>query len=303
MDEARAAVAIDLSGRPFCAGKGFGGCRRRHRRLRARARRGVLPRGGARARLTLHVDLQAGTNAHHMIEAFFKAFARALRVAVAIDPTAGVPSTKGTLTCGRGRRLRDGQPAQRREGARARRRASGHHRRPRASCGGRTAIVVPGVGAFPEAMRNSRAPGLDELLRERAAAGVPLLGICLGMQLLFETSTEHEGSRGLGLLPGDVTALRGAAAAAHRLEPRHVRRPARLTAGSATRRPSTTCTRSPAGPPTRPTSSDAATTASVRLDRRARQRVWARSSTPRSPRATGWRCCATSPRLRRVAAA
>ena len=51
------------------------------------------------ARLTLHLELQAGTNAHHMIEACFKAFARALRAAVAIDPTeTGVPSTKGTLT-------------------------------------------------------------------------------------------------------------------------------------------------------------------------------------------------------------
>ena len=51
------------------------------------------------ARLTLHIELQAGTNAHHMIEACFKAFARALRVAVSIDPEeTGVPSTKGTLT-------------------------------------------------------------------------------------------------------------------------------------------------------------------------------------------------------------
>ncbi len=68
-------------------------------------------------------------------------------------------------------------------------------------------IVVPGVGAFPRAMRNLRELGLDELLRERAAAGVPLLGLCLGMQLLFDSSTEHEGAAGLGLLPGDVTAL------------------------------------------------------------------------------------------------
>ncbi len=51
------------------------------------------------ARLTLHLELRAGTNAHHMIEACFKAFARALRVAVAVDPReTGVPSTKGTLT-------------------------------------------------------------------------------------------------------------------------------------------------------------------------------------------------------------
>jgi imidazole glycerol-phosphate synthase subunit HisH len=69
------------------------------------------------------------------------------------------------------------------------------------------AIVVPGVGAFPEAMRRLRASGLHAVIRERVEAGVPLLGICLGMQLLFDSSTEHEGATGLGLLPGDVTAL------------------------------------------------------------------------------------------------
>jgi imidazole glycerol-phosphate synthase subunit HisH len=68
-------------------------------------------------------------------------------------------------------------------------------------------IVVPGVGAFPEAMRRFRAAGLDELIRERAEAGVPVLGLCLGMQLLFEASDEHEGATGLGLLPGQVTAV------------------------------------------------------------------------------------------------
>jgi glutamine amidotransferase len=68
-------------------------------------------------------------------------------------------------------------------------------------------IVLPGVGAFPEGMRRLTGLGLDEVLRERAAAGVPLLGICLGMQLLFESSTEHRGAIGLGVLPGDVTYL------------------------------------------------------------------------------------------------
>jgi imidazole glycerol-phosphate synthase subunit HisH len=68
--------------------------------------------------------------------------------------------------------------------------------------------VIPGVGAFPEAMRRFRAAGLDVLIRERAAAGVPILGLCLGMQLLFDSSDEHEGAQGLGLLPGRVTALR-----------------------------------------------------------------------------------------------
>ena len=69
-------------------------------------------------------------------------------------------------------------------------------------------VILPGVGAFPEAVRNLRRTGLDDVVRERARAGVPVLGICLGMQLLFERSEEHEGADGLGLLPGAVTALR-----------------------------------------------------------------------------------------------
>jgi imidazole glycerol-phosphate synthase subunit HisH len=68
-------------------------------------------------------------------------------------------------------------------------------------------IVVPGVGAFPEAMRRFRGAGLDELIAERAQAGVPVLGLCLGMQLLFDASDEHEGAAGLGLFPGRVRAL------------------------------------------------------------------------------------------------
>ena len=63
----------------------------------------------------------------------------------------------------------------------------------------------PGVGAFPEAMRRLGGAGLDGVIRERAGEGAPLLGICLGMQLLFEASAEHEGAAGLGLLPGEVT--------------------------------------------------------------------------------------------------
>ena len=98
MDEARALCVIDLSGRPYLA-------------LSA-----ALPPGATggfehelteeffralanAAKLTLHLRVEAGSNAHHMIEAAFKAFARALRQALAIDPTeTGVPSTKGTLT-------------------------------------------------------------------------------------------------------------------------------------------------------------------------------------------------------------
>ena len=68
-------------------------------------------------------------------------------------------------------------------------------------------LVLPGVGAFPAGMAAIRAAGLDELLHERAGAGVPLMGLCLGMQLLFERSDEHDGARGLGLLAGGVRRL------------------------------------------------------------------------------------------------
>src|ERR671938_159769 len=100
MDEARAACAIDVSGRPYAATEGF-------ERIPAgdiagfehEAAEEFFRAVASAARLTLHLDLQAGTNAHHMIEACFKALPRALRAAMAIDPDeTGVPSTKGTLT-------------------------------------------------------------------------------------------------------------------------------------------------------------------------------------------------------------
>ena len=98
MDEARASCAIDISGRPYChfaADLPPGGTGGFDHELTEEFFRAVANA----ARMTIHVDVEAGTNAHHMIEAAFKAFARALRVAAAIDPTeTGVPSTKGTLT-------------------------------------------------------------------------------------------------------------------------------------------------------------------------------------------------------------
>ena len=99
MDEARAACAVDISGRPYCAFRGLplppGDIAGFEHEAAEECFRAVA----SAARLTLHLDLQAGTNTHHMIEACFKAFARALRTAVAIDPEeTGVPSTKGTLT-------------------------------------------------------------------------------------------------------------------------------------------------------------------------------------------------------------
>ena len=98
MDEARASCAIDISGRPYCAFTADlppGGTGGFDHELAEEFFRAVANA----ARLTLHIQVENGTNAHHMIEACFKAFARALRAAVAIDPTeTGVPSTKGTLT-------------------------------------------------------------------------------------------------------------------------------------------------------------------------------------------------------------
>jgi glutamine amidotransferase len=69
-------------------------------------------------------------------------------------------------------------------------------------------LVVMGVGAFPEAMRRLRDGGFDDLVRERAAAGVPVIGLCLGMHLLYEGSSEFGETEGLGLLRGWVRPLR-----------------------------------------------------------------------------------------------
>jgi glutamine amidotransferase len=68
-------------------------------------------------------------------------------------------------------------------------------------------VILPGVGAFPRAMERVRQLGLDELVAGRIQAGAPVLGICLGLQLLFESSVENEGSRGLALLDGVVAPL------------------------------------------------------------------------------------------------
>ena len=99
MDEARALCAIDVSGRPYCTVQAPGLAPGETGGFEHELLEEFFRAVAGNARLTLHLEIQAGTNAHHMIEAAFKAFARALRAAVAIDPTeTGVPSTKGTLT-------------------------------------------------------------------------------------------------------------------------------------------------------------------------------------------------------------
>jgi len=98
MDEARASCAIDISGRGllvFEAELPPGAIGNYDHELTEEFLRAVA----ANAKLTLHATVEAGTNVHHVIEALFKAFARALRAAASLDPTeVGVPSTKGTLT-------------------------------------------------------------------------------------------------------------------------------------------------------------------------------------------------------------
>jgi len=78
-------------------------------------------------------------------------------------------------------------------------------------------IILPGVGAFGDAARKLRDSGLAELLQELAASGKPLLGICLGMQLLFEKSYEYGVHEGLGLIPGSVRPIRDVIPAAYKI--------------------------------------------------------------------------------------
>ena len=85
----------------------------------------------------------------------------------------------------------------------ARAHVTSEHARLRTAAG----LIVPGVGAFPRAMESLRELGLDELLRERIEAGTPVLGVCLGMQLAFDSSSELGGTAGLGIIPGEVRAL------------------------------------------------------------------------------------------------
>lgn len=70
-------------------------------------------------------------------------------------------------------------------------------------------LILPGVGAFADAAAKLRASGLDTLIKEEAAGGKDLLGICLGMQMLFEKSFEYGEHEGLGLIKGSVIPLEG----------------------------------------------------------------------------------------------
>jgi glutamine amidotransferase len=98
---------------------------------------------------------------------------------------------------------------------------------------GADGLVLPGVGAFPKAIERVRELGFDRLIAERAEAGTPVLGICLGMQLLFERSSELGGADGLGLLAGGVEPLDAPGLKVPHIgwEPVRWRRASALTAG------------------------------------------------------------------------
>lgn len=69
-------------------------------------------------------------------------------------------------------------------------------------------IILPGVGAFPDAIKKLQADGLDEVVKSQVASGKPLLGICLGMQMLFDESHEFSKCKGLGLIKGQVMPIK-----------------------------------------------------------------------------------------------
>ena len=166
MDESRAACAVDISGRGLLAFESPlapGAIGNFDHELTEEFFRAVA----GNARLTLHLTVEAGTNAHHVIEAIFKAFARALRMAVTLDPTesrraehqgharmTGAP-TIAVVDYGMGNR-RSVQKALQHVGATA------SITRDRAELAAADALVVPGVGAFPQGMSNLIELGLDE---------------------------------------------------------------------------------------------------------------------------------------------
>ncbi len=83
-------------------------------------------------------------------------------------------------------------------------------------------LILPGVGAFPAGMKGLHERGLIEPIKQAAREGKPLIGICLGMQLLFESSDEMGETEGLGLLPGQVTRISGSSTVARGLKIPHM---------------------------------------------------------------------------------
>jgi hypothetical protein len=219
MDETLAVVAVDLGGRPHAVVD-----------LKVRVRlvgdlqselvHDFFEGFAIGARANVHVKVLYGRSSHHHVEAVFKAFARALRVACARTRGWRRCCRAPRGCCDRAHRLRRRQPHVGAQGARRPRRR-GSRRRIAADSPRASGLIVPGVGHFAATRRSTprgatRSGGACE-------AGTPLLGICLGMQWLFEGSDEAPDVPGLGvLLPGASSRLAATRApaegAARRLE-------------------------------------------------------------------------------------
>ena len=213
MDEALARAVLDLSGRPYAELD----LRFRGDRVGALSTQMIphlLESLVRTSGMTLHLKAR-GRNDHHVAEAAFKALARALRAAVAVDPAAlrrrldqgdahvsamatwtgdGVPVAVVDYGAGNMVSIAGALAA---VGADVRVAAKP------AGLGGAALVVVPGVGASAPAMRHLARVGLDVAIREAVADGVTFLGVCLGMQLMFERS-EEDGAECFGFLRGTV---------------------------------------------------------------------------------------------------
>ena len=230
LDEALVQCAVDVSGRPYCVhtgepdgagvrasiGDAYLGSLTRH----------VFETLAFHAQIALHVRVLSGRDPHHLVEAQFKAVARALRDAVAFDPReTGVPCTKGhsdaptssSSTTGRATSAPPSAPS------------SGPaptvtltaDRAAAMDCDG---LVVPGVGAFAACMEGLRAVKGHEIIGRRLAGGRPVLGICVGMQILFEHGVEHGvDTAGLRRVAGRRRAAAGARRTPHGVEHRRGR--------------------------------------------------------------------------------
>ena len=208
MDETLAVVAVDLGGRPALVYKDLVKTRLvgdLQTELVEDFFGGFVNHAGA----NLHAKVLYGRSNHHKIEAIFKCFARAMRYACSKDARlkTQLPSTKGLAVIsvfdyGAGN-LRSVQNTLGAIGAEYEliRDAAGIRRA--------TKLILPGVGHFGQMMRALDDLQVRDALIERIRAGVPFLGICLGLQALFESSEEAPDERGLGIYPGEVKRFRG----------------------------------------------------------------------------------------------
>ena len=228
MDETLAHAVVDVSGRPYCVHTGEPD-HLRHTTIAGSSvpyhtvvNRHVFETLANNARIALHVRVLYGRDPHHITEAQYKAVARALRQAVEIR-SAGVRRavhqrhpvrTKSVVVLDYGSgNLRSAQRALQRVGAAVEVTAD------LGAAAAADGLVVPGVGAFEACMTGLRGIAGERVIAERIAAGRPVLGVCVGMQILFARGVEFGvETNGCGQWAGAVTRLGCAGDPAHGLE-------------------------------------------------------------------------------------